>query len=94
MPNLVTTVTTPALRANVIGEKKSYLIAVHFDRFDDDTVRVYAVSGHNGEEMKAIRQRKITRARLQALPDDALDPLVFAEAAFDLLDIEITGREA
>lgn len=69
---------------------KPTAVRVEFDVYGDDDVRVYAVSANNLNRMPTLGSAVITRRELSELPDDPYNEVVFAEAAFALLSLNIS----
>lgn len=82
--------TTVGLLASHANFDKDKLVRVNFDVKDDDSVNVYAVSGHSLSKLRNVKSLTITRDQLANLDDDPCNDMVFARAAFDLLDLRIS----
>ena len=78
---------TIGLNVNVNGKVK--MARVFFDVKEDNSVKVYVVSGNNLNQIKALGTQTITREQLANLPDDPMNDVVFAEAAFGLFGLDI-----
>ena len=78
---------TIGLNVNVNGKVK--MARVFFDVKEDNSVKVYVVSGYNLNQIKALGTQTITREQLANLPDDPMNDVVFAEAAFALFGLDI-----
>lgn len=92
MKTVVAHIQTVGLMAFTPKSKKPFLAAVAFDRYDDETVKAYVIS-RNGSELQGM-SKTITRAKLQNMPDNPFDDLVFARAAFALFDLTIQGDKS
>lgn len=69
--------------------KKPTLVRVCLDVKEDNSVLVYAESGHTLNKIRYIGQKIITREGLSNLDDDPYNDVVFARAAFEMLDLTI-----
>lgn len=78
---------TIGLNVNIDGKVK--MARVFFDVKEDNSVKVYVVSANNLNQIKALGTQTITREQLANLPDDPMNDVVFAEAAFGLFGLYI-----
>lgn len=74
---------------NVILDGRPKMARVFFDVKEDNSVKVYVVSANNLNQIKALGTKTITREQLANLPDDPMNEVVFAEAAFGLFGLDI-----
>ena len=74
---------------NVNINDKVKMVRVFFDVKEDNSVKVYVVSANNLNQIKALGTKTITREQLANLPDDPMNDVVFAEAAFGLFGLDI-----
>ncbi len=74
---------------NVNINDKVKMARVFFDVKEDNSVKVYVVSANNLNQIKSLGTKTITREQLANLPDDPMNDVVFAEAAFGLFGLDI-----
>ena len=74
---------------NVNINDKVKMARVFFDVKEDNSVKVYVVSANNLNQIKSLGTKTITREELANLPDDPMNDVVFAEAAFGLFGLDI-----
>ena len=78
---------TIGLNVTINGLPK--MARVFFDVKEDSSVKVYVVSANSLNQIKSLGTKKITREQLANLPDDPMNDVVFAEAAFGLFGLDI-----
>lgn len=71
--------------------KKPVLANVCFAIQDDNKVVVSVDSARNGSLIKVIGKKIISRQELSDMPEDPYNDLVFARAAFELMNCTICG---
>ncbi len=72
---------------------RSYLAKVFFAiQSDEKTVFAHVENAHNGNRLNFFGRLTLTRDELREMPADPYNNLIFAEAAFDLFDLQICGR--
>ena len=74
---------------NVTIDNRPKMARVFFDIKEDNSVKVYVVSANSLNQIKSIGTKTITREQLANLPDDPMNDVVFAEAAFALFGLDI-----
>ena len=78
---------TIGLNVTINGRPK--MARVFFDVIEDNSVIVYVVSANSLNQIKSLGTKTITREQLANLPDDPMNDVVFAEAAFGLFGLDI-----
>ena len=74
---------------NSLGRTPHGCVDWNFDVKEDNSVKVYVVSADDLNQIKTLGTKTITREELANLPDDPMNDVVFAEAAFGLFGLDI-----